>query len=320
VSENRFWLAELEVVGPLDALRVDCGSAGETKLELGLLSGERRTVEVALPVRSPLGSAGLSAVVEPRIEERPEMAGSARFLGWGDPQPEAALASFPPALLARPRPAVQESLGAAGFVEIGAALVLGALVLALAERLRAAALVGLAAVGSALLVLIALRGAAREGTLSSVLEGDLSDGPPGRWLLVESASSRCDAAAAARLEVEPAGVPLFVELDPALRTTTFESRGARLSSLRIAAPPGRESPAPFGALAAVWYRAPSGELLHLGAWPEEREEPPPPVPGPPPPAWLLGGLPQGRGFLLARRSGSDYLRVGGIQLVLPPGG
>ena len=56
------------------------------------------------------------------------------------------------------------------------------------------------------------------------------------------------------------------------------------------------------------------------AWPEDREEPPPPVPGPPPPAWLLGGLPQGRGFLLARRSGSDFLRVGGIQLVLPSGG
>ncbi|MCZ6597710.1 MAG: hypothetical protein O7B99_08740, partial [Planctomycetota bacterium] len=223
-GENRLWLADLELEGPFESVVLDCGGDGRAVLVGPLLAGERRTLAVPLPVRSPLGASTLASVPAPAIEVRPPGAGTATFVGWSEEQPARRFETVAPALRGRPRPPVEGVAAGPRRASIAALLVVaGAFVLGLTWRAR---LVLVAAVGVAAAagVLLLESRPGSDGRPITIVEGEA--GAP-TWLRVRGAAvatGDLGSGGTIRLESVPVGAALEVEVD--LARSTWTARGA----------------------------------------------------------------------------------------------
>jgi len=319
-GENRRWEMELELVGPLDSVLLDCAPLGETRIHADLLEGERRTLVVPVPAIAPLsefpGAGSSASASEFEFPPKPGISamgagGTARFLRWL-PRPqsgekigaEVGPRGRPPAprAIARIRPG-------------GIALVLGALVLALGLRRRA----HIAWPAQILLAALALGSGMDSGESipARVLEG----GTWG-WRVTESARGALPSGSG-WLEVQPEGARVRFDI-------TLNPLGGRVSAedgslVRISALEGPRpalDPASSGGpdLDRVWSRMSAG--ADFGGWRahgpwftgEGLPLPLPPGEAPDPPGWLLKGLKPGTYALLghiAGEGGHSWVRIEG---------
>jgi len=299
--ENRARVAEIEVTGPVSELVLSLGAAGETRIEGGLLAGERVRLAVPLPAR------GAEAGPPPRItwatggelDLEGGVRGSARFVRWSDDATRLDL--LPPGLLARPRPPV-----APEEIELPLsvlALLPACFVLGLATRARRATSILLSLAGAALVLGLAARRGERGAAEIEVLEI-----APGSALGLEVRASHA-AASVDSAELAATALAVDPEEERVVWTGSFEARAAwrasapgaalyRLHVLDAAAVSLTRAENRGVPLAEAWLRE-EGEWTARGAWgtgaplPDAR-------PGPPPPGWLAAGLPQGVPVLLGR--------------------
>lgn len=309
--ENRARVGEVEVVGPVHELVISLGQSGETRLEGGLLAGER------VRLRMPLAARGEGdPEVVPRMswlaEDPGAPGGSARFLGWSvDGAEESPLDRLPPGILSRPRPPVgppSTSLPLAALALLPACFLLAVLA---RERRAASILVSLAGAALVLALSRARDSASAGATVLELAEGsDLA-------LEIRASFSTASLEAAelpfSALEVEPEGARV-------VWTGSFEpgtpwrvrSPGCTLYVLRAHDAGDHRFP-----LAETWIRE-DGEWTARGAW-SMGSPVPSPRPGPPPPGWLSSGLPQGVSVLLgrletgARGPGEAWIRFTGFR-------
>jgi len=302
-AENRQWFVELELAGPFAALRLECGADGWTRIEGPFLAGEERTLRVPVPVRSPLGAAGLSAVPLPQVVLEPaEAGGRARVRGWADEQPAEHLPRGP---FLGARPSARSSAARAAPAELAVVLAAGVFLLALRRRALACVLVALAAAGLAFAL---SRG--RAGTHEPVELVQWQAGEERALAVRVSAGSL--ALEGARLEVSPEGRALEFHLGRDARGGEAVAAGAELTGLAEAPAPalsaGRND---WQALAEVWTRSAGGEWRAHPPW-DVGQALGPPRPGADPPGWLTGALPPGRGILVARAAAGTWLRCLGF--------
>ena len=298
---NRLWLGELELVGPLEAVVLDCGPAGRTVVRGPLLAGERRRVTVPLPLAPALGLAGLAAQPPPTLETEPPAA-EARWLGTLQAQPEAGWTRLAPDLRSRPRPPVPgqvQRLPPAALLVAWAGMIVGAVLVrgrARAGRARLGrAVLALLAAGVALALVRTSAPSGEETATVRLLEGRL---PEERGLAVTARARSIDldpGDAGLRLEAQPSQLALVFEVDLAEGTWRAEGEGVlvhfRDARLTLAGPEARfDEP-----LEPAWYRGADGAWQGfegvaggLGL----------PGTGPDPPGWLRAGLPPGRSALL----------------------
>ena len=295
-AEDRARLGEVELVGPLSDVVLDLGPAGETRLEGALFPGELRRVTVPLPARDR-ATPPAPLVRWQAVDDPSGRGGSARFLGWREPEtdPYAAVA---PGLRVRPRPPAERTASRA---PAGLALALAAALAAgLGWRRRPALAAAAALAGVALVAALAPRPAGPARWRLALLEGDLASE---RWLAIEAAVDR--------LAVAPEAGDLRVE-----------ARGARIWRVRTTTPGERVARAAGNALgedlAEAWVRD-GGAWTARGTW-AAGEPLPAPRPGPDPPGWLASGLPHGTGVLLGRLAGSSpsWVRISGFEAPREP--
>jgi len=324
-AQNRAVFVDVEIRGPVDGVVLDVGAAGATRIEGALSSGETRRLSVPVPLASE------SVRVEPRVRIEGaagdlEGRGGARFVAWrGGPPP---LANTSPGLRARARPAIAP---ATVVVSRAAVLVLVAAFLSVfAVRRRPAWAIAIAALACAATVPL-VRAPARDAESTvTVLDGDASRDT---WRRVDAACDEItvpDGVEAFELATDPPAAPVtwIVSVDPA-GAWRARASGARLF-LASEFPAGEEritrAHNHHAELDATWVRE-DGQWRPHGAW---RVDAPLPAPiedagstgggtpttsgtsggdrardgaEPPtgmPPGWLLGALPQGGGFLVAR--------------------
>ncbi len=306
---NRLWSVDVELRGPFERARLDCGGDGHTWILGPLTKGEQRVLAVPVPARSPLGSAGLTALPLPAVTLEPlDSAGACTVLCWSAEQPAEVLERQAGELLARPRPPVPSSEARAGLPEL---LVLALAFLCLLRwRRRILASLATALVAGALAYLLA-RG--RGGGAHEVLLLELDSRLPAA-LLVRGARAELPVTGR-RLEVLPAEVALALELS----LVGGHGLGARASGATLHALELREAPllSPDGngweALDTVWTRSPGGAWRERGSWPAGL--PLPAVRGDSaPPGWLASGLAVSRGALLARVSKHSWVRFVGFEV------
>ncbi len=302
-GENRLWLAELELAGPLERVEVAV-DGGTTVLAGPLLAGERRTLLVPVPALAAPALGPAELWPEPGV--RADGDGTAAFVRWRESEPDAFWSGVPRGLQARPRPPLAGARPRASVAALCTCA--AALVLALGARRRAA----LAALGAgAALAAALLPAAGGDAPPIAVLEADLAGGAWVRVLAARDALALpADLGAAGesvRLESEPEGGALVFEASLAAGAPRWSVRapGALLHLLERRAPdpdarPGRN---PFGELAEAWVRDAAGTWSALGRWPRGTPRPAPGAAGrgtPAPPGWLAAGLPQGVGVLVGR--------------------
>lgn len=306
-GENRLWYVELELSGTCEELRLDCGSDGETRFLGPFPGGGERRLEVPVPVRSPLGSAGLAALPFPRVEILPANAeASARVLGWSaDPRAER-LEREARALLTRPRPPSTALRAHAARAELLLVLVAGAFVLRARRRPWLALLIGLGASAGAFgLARTRTAGAGERALVDWEAGGELA-------LAVRTGAGEL-ALPRGRLEVSPEGIALALEVQSSGGGRVL-APGAALHGLEGVPPPALTAEANGGEpLAEVWTRDPSGIWQERGAWGSGAALPPVRASGVPP-GWLAGALPPGRAVLLARTGSGAWLRCLGFEL------
>lgn len=309
-GENRLWYLDLELRGGCEAVRLDCGVAGETRLTGPFSEAEDRRMVVPVPVRSPGGVAGLAALPLPRAEVVPaDASASVRVLGWSREQPAERLFRQAGALLDRPRPPSGSRAPRAARVELLLVLAAGGFLLALRRRLALALALAL---GTGLLALQLARGRTGAARSEGVLEWETG----GASALSVLAAADGLVLPRAALEVEPEGLRLEFELESAGQSGTVHALGARLTALELAPPPALlEDRNGAEALAEVWTRGREGRWRTHGPWafgtalrPSATES------GLRPPGWLASGLPPGRGVLLARTEHGAWLRCLGFEL------
>jgi hypothetical protein len=309
-GENRLWFVDLELCGACEEVRLECGSDGVTRLLGPFASGEDRRASVPVPVRSPLGAAGLSSVPLPSARVSP--AGSpatVRVLGWSAEQPAANLERRAGALLAGPRPPVAPVAPRAAWPELVLVLIAGGVLLRFRRRFPVTLVLGLGAGAMALAL-------ARSRALG------VQQGQPVRLLEWEAGGALALTVSVARdelalprewLEVVPEGLALEIEWrDPG--GGRVRARPARLAGVASAAIPPLAPGANAGEpLEAVWTRTSGGVWRARGPWP----------PGTPlgqeapeasdPPGWLASALPPGRSVLLGRTAAGEWLRCLGFE-------
>lgn len=267
-------LAEIRLEGPLDELRLDCGSRGEVILRPGLAAGESETVIVPIP----------AGVVDDRPLNAPE---SLRFLDEGAPvlPVELVRRSDPPVTVTDVEP---EPLGilivVAGFV----------LAFGLRQKPVAMLLAGLLAA----LAAAGLQGAHPPADPERVR---VLEGTPEHWARVEGAADSLsfDPLRDAQVGATPGSARWIGERQAGEWSWRAEGRAVHRSAVldpgtrRI---DGRLNL--WGPLAEAWTRDEAGDWRARGEWgigkglPEAAEGSPP--------GWLAAGLPQGRGVLVAR--------------------
>jgi hypothetical protein len=314
-GENRAWMVDLRLSGPLEMVSFDCGEEGGCDLVVSLREGEEIALSLPLPLRSPLGSDGLRNIPIP--EARIRGAGRVEILGWSEAQPSDRIERLPPGLIARLHPAVPGPVRHASGA--GLALLAAAFVLGLAwrrTRWRGPA-VGVLVAGAVLWLTVTQHFAP---VTVRVLEGDLATGA---WLEARSARESLGEIGD-RLEVVPEGrsVVFDLHLPPGAAGRSLRvvarSAGAELHSRRAVAHfDGLEaSPGGAGPLEISWIRDSAGSWRGRGGW--RWGEPAPgdrgPFPGDPP-GWLEAGLPVGTGVLIGRFAGEEtpgWLRVTGL--------
>jgi len=308
-QENRLWFVDLELTGPLEEVVLACGSAGESRLSIGMVAGEGRIVAVPVPARVPLGVESLLLQPLPVVEATGK--GAAVVLAWSAEQPTSRVDALV-GLRSRPRPPVEERAGAPSLVAAGFAL--AAFVVSFGLRRRPWWALAAGALGGGV--------ALDPGLLSGDLEPprlrlhEAEVGAP-LGLVVDGARDEL-ALPAGRLEVRPAGRALVLDLrfEAGRITGRVLGPGAELFGLECEPTPVLDSGAnAFEGLAECWVRLPGGSWSNRGPWGLEVPLPAP-VPGGDPPGWLTAGLPPGRGVLVGHlldRSGAGWIRVAGFQ-------
>ena len=306
---NRIWWGDVLLVGPVAEAHFDCGEDGDVRLVAALVAGERRTVSLPFPVRSPLGTDGLSSVPVPRVSLRardgsaqePGSPGSVEWIGWSAEQTSERFDRLSPALRGRSRPipgARSPQPGAAAL-----ALALGTFLVGFANRRRVwvALSTGLAGAAALLLMTIVLTPVERR---TRVHEIDLG---LAQSFVVEA--GRSATLPARRVEVAPEHTALRFELslsgDDVVGTAAPVSDRSSSESVRIFAfQSATVTPWSRGgnpdALAAAWVRSQGGRWTAHGAWPPNTPLGPRTEGEAPAPGWLSAGLPPGRGVLLGR--------------------
>lgn len=327
-GDNRLHWAELELRGPLREVTLTLERGGSTVLELDLGPGQTSRLEVPLGYRSALERSFL-----PLPSIAAVGGGEARWLDVVDPSSVTApdpWAALPRGLTARPRPAPEQRRPGPGSAALALVLLAPAAgVWVFARRsasgeispLGGAAGAGLGLAAAALL-LGPLSTAAPGGNRVRGLE---LHGASALVLLAERGQLDPEGAQVLRLEVRPEGADIRIVARPA--------PGQTRARWQVEDPTGALefcafAPGPPGAAAlvgerndletlngAVW-RSPGGEWH--GPWTWRRGEPTPAAltallagEGPTAdadvealvlrsfPGWLVGGLPQGVGVLVA---------------------
>jgi hypothetical protein len=296
-AETRVALAQIELEGPLTAVSAELAGGGRAHFVVGLGAGERRTVELPLPIAGALARDLGGA---PLLEA--EGGGAARFAGWlpanvlGDE-----LSRVPAGVRARPRP---QAASRAGGLEPGvfpglAALALVTFALARGGRARRLAALGLnlVAAGAVALWAFGVR-AAEPGTAR---HWELDFGSRAALGLEITVSRGALDFAPGRFETDPAGLPLEVE-----------------GEVPDSGPPRAQVRAVGGSLQHLVALERPTLALSLGLDPQATDDEllaalarafdPARVPGdgrePELPAWLVGGLPQGSRGVVAGPDGA----------------
>lgn len=293
----------LQLHGPVQSVLLEMGSAGQTRIELGLAAGESRELIVPLPPRALDDG-------PPRIQVQPKE-GRAIFVGWvnGDER-QLEWERHSPRLRQRTRPPVKPGQIRATLPSLALALAAALLVIGLRSSPSAAFLLACALCCGGVW-LVRAQGD-RVATRVRVMEGwGTTNGTGSQWLLARSAAG-----------------PLSVEFEDCLRMEGTQpgrlrwevalgewghSREAQLDNGTLTAfsklDPQNRRCGPdlnaWGTMDRVWTRAEDGSWQFHGAW--ELGEPLPglalevPAVGVPPvlPGWLSAGLPMGKRVLVA---------------------
>ena len=300
----------LELRGPLHSVSLEMGTAGQTRVELGLAAGESRELIVPLPPRALDERA-------PRIQVHPKE-GSAVFVGWvgGDARLQE-WESHSPRLRQRTRPPVKPGQIRATLPSLALALATALLVIGLRSSPPTAFLLA-CALGSAGVWLVGAQGD-RIATRVRVMEGlGTGDGTGVQWLLARSAAGplsvgleeclRMEGTHSGRLRWEVAlgewGHSQEVQLDNGTLTSL-----SNLDPQDLRCGPGRND---WGAMDRVWTRSADGTWLFHGAWglgeplPASPQDLPPAGDPPVLPGWLSAGLPMGRTVLVAHMAEESW--------------
>jgi hypothetical protein len=309
LGENRAWKLAIELEGPLEEARLECGADGTTRLVGPLLEGERRALEVPIPVRSPLGATALMELPFPHLVTVPaEAAQRCRIAGWR-PAEEEALRSAGPGLLARPRPPAPGGQGPRPGPAEG---LLAVLVLVLLLRLRGRPwFQAVAGLGGGVVLGLLARSRPAAGPARTILEVD-----PAAAVALRVTVARDRLAIENHLEVLPQGgaLELLVSLEDGQAHALAPGR-ALVSIATVAAPALEPQRNDWGDLERAWSRSAPGARRPPGAWP--RGQPVQRALGPlqdttSPPGWLASALPPGREVLLARAGEGTWVRVLGF--------
>ncbi|MEX1025539.1 MAG: hypothetical protein WD226_10740 [Planctomycetota bacterium] len=285
-GDARAWPVEVELRGPLEGVEFDLGPAGSARIVGRLVPGERRTVELPLPLALPFGT---GEVPVPALEPVVDGAGSARVLGWA---PARELDDLPAGLSRRPRPPAPSSAPPprAPALLAGLALVLVAW--------RGPRRVGpaIALVGAPLLAWW-VAGTEPAVAPRTVIEVDLA---AGKALRVSAWGRHAHWRGRARVEAEPPGAPLEIVLDLQGREPEQRARvvgRGHLVVLRAQALTSRGDLAERLGVAFEqrWTRAADGAWRGPGT----------------PPGWLVAGLPQGVPLTVGRTETGDWVRASG---------
>lgn len=298
-AQERLRIAQVELTGPLESVRLDLGAEGGTTYSTTLRAGETRTVEVPLPAST--------GAPDPIVTIAPPGAGSAHFAGWGpDEARRARWEALPPGLRARPR---VMALPADIRIETAALLTAAALSL-VAWSLRRKPAIAIAAVsaGSAGLLTFVLlsENPTRQVT---VFEGDV--GSPS-WLMVQTRRDGWDRQAEAllQLEVEPARAFVWLHSIPPMLYYVLEAPGSVVSAISVFEDLQRSltrAENRWDTFKRVWLRESDGTWTYHGYWelgaplPPARHEQPSLPPG-----WIQPGLPQGTSVLIAELVDPEY--------------
>ena len=301
----------LQLHGPLQSVLLEMGSAGQTRVELGLAAGESRELIVPLPPRTLDESA-------PRIQVHPKE-GRAIFAGWvnGDER-QLEWERHSPLLRQRTRPPVKPGQIRATLPSLALALATALLVIGLRSSPRAAFFLACAlccgGVG-----LVRAQGD-RVATRVRVMEGwGATNGSGTQWLLARSAAGplRVEFEDCLRMEGTQSGrLRWEVALGEWGHSQEAQLDNGTLTALSNLDPQNRRCGPDlntWGAMDRVWTRAEDGSWQFHGAW--ELGEPLPdralevPALGVPPvlPGWLSAGLPMGKKVLVAHMAEGSWV-------------
>lgn len=277
-APGRFREAEIELFGPLEALRCEVPGRGATRVEAGLVAGETRTIVV--PIAATQRDGDLAVV------EAPEAAGSARWTAWPRERTSEAARrwdALPGGLRTRPWPVPPREEGGRRVPLVALLLALAWIPAALSLRRRPLALaLGAAALAAAAMVAGSRGAPVRELRLIEI------DGGTGISVVVEIGRDRIEVPREPPLyfATVPQHAPVEGELDLRGGPWRLEARGTTF--LRWAEPGPEERERLIQRLGsarfeASWTRSPDGQWTVEGA----------PAGSPDPPGWLNPALPLG---------------------------
>ncbi|MFT4648831.1 MAG: hypothetical protein ACI87O_003258 [Planctomycetota bacterium] len=287
-AKNRWNPVSLRLVGPLDSVTIDCGRAGATHIEIPLLSGEKRNIQVPLPIHASFVDRetdvtwqGTGAVLWPQDP------------GFETPSPGKA-SSLPLPLVPNDVPVLP----------MASALALVALALLLYFlRGKTNLLIPVGLLGSALLL-------AQVGTVhpdDSGLVRIIEINGTATWRVLDSArdSMLHEPGQSVRMHVRPAGKGLhwWVTEEAGNLRIRARSKGSLLRKDFDTQPGMRrlsEDLNALGNLDQVWVREDSGQWTARGAWLLGTALPEPVLDREGPPSWLVSALPQGPTIWVAR--------------------
>ncbi len=278
----------LQLVGPLDSVRIDCGAAGETRLEINLSSGESRDLQVPLVIEP--------SFVDPKVDVSWEGTGSVQ---WPATEELKAPPFVAPSRL--PLPVVPVAVPVLPMAAILGLVALALLMLFL--RGKPGPRFAVTLVGSALLLW-------QVGVVHPAPPGFvriIEMGGAGTWNVFDSAREVIphQPGQSIRLQVKPASTPVTWWVTERAGSLAIEARaGGALLRKQSTMKPGmlrlQKEQNALGNLESSWVREGSGQWTHRGPWPLGLALPDRVPDGAPPPGWLVTGLPQGPEIWVAR--------------------
>jgi len=312
-TANLARIADVEVQGPVRDLVLALGSAGEARLEGGLLEGERLHLSVPLP----LGNSHVSVTPELRwtpgdpTEEEVGRRGRARFLGWRADLACEAIERLPPGLRSRSRPPISAPEVRVPLASL--ALLPALFVLGLGLRRRRAASILLSGVGSIAVLALGWPRAAREPTRVTILESDAQAAAglalSATWERASISASDLELTCLEASKQDARIVWTGGISGSASGRWSVLARGSALYLLRPLDPGTAVFSADVNrrlALIETWVRE-EGSWTSRGPWTLGEPLPAPADRGreSAPPGWLVAGLPQGIPVLLGRAAASE---------------
>ncbi|MCA9001344.1 MAG: hypothetical protein KDB61_05440 [Planctomycetes bacterium] len=284
---NRFHPVELDLLGPLQSVTVDCGRVGDTRIELELGAGEQRNVRVPLPKAA--GSVDWSRDLRWQGAGR---VSAPRNLPM-DPVPTGTPSG--------PLPLVPETVPVLPMASFLGLLALGLILVF--QRRRPWLSIPISLAGGCLLFLqVGTTPAPSPGCVRLI---DMGEGQ--RWRVVDSARHALahKPGQAIELRVQPASAALhwIVGEDSGSLKIEAQSQGSLLRKLYSVPAGMRHLELDLNALChldRVWLRGESGVWSALGAWELGQPIPAAIRENEGPPAWLADGLPMGPRILVGR--------------------